>query len=195
MEMVMNTKVAIIGSGSVGKALFDGLQRTSYEVRTGARGKVAETAAWADIVILAVPYAATMNVALELRSATDGKTVVDVTNALTADMQLALGFTTSGAEELQKALPRSHVVKAFNTVFAGHMASGQAAGQKLSAFCAGDDEVARKDVIELANALGFEGINAGPLKNARSLEPLAYLNIQLGFVLGYGADIGIALLH
>jgi predicted dinucleotide-binding enzyme len=193
--MTMSTKVAIIGSGSVGKALFNGLQHTSYEVRTGGRGKVAETAAWADIIVLAVPYAATINVALELESAADGKTVVDVTNALTADMQLAVGSNTSGAEELQKALPRAHVVKAFNTVLAKHMENGNASGRQLSAFCAGDDETARNAVIEMAHALGFDGINAGPLKNARSLEPLAYLIIQLGFVLGYGADLGIKLVH
>jgi predicted dinucleotide-binding enzyme len=136
-----------------------------------------------------------MDVALELKPAADGKTVVDVTNALTPDMQLALGFSTSGAEELQKALPRSHVVKAFNTVIAKHMTSGNAAGQQLSAFVAADDEVARQSVIDLANTIGFDGINAGPLKNARSLEPLAYLIIQLGFALGYGENMGIKLAH
>jgi predicted dinucleotide-binding enzyme len=192
----MSTKVAIIGSGTVGKALFEGLSnKTSYQVRTGGRGQVAEAAAWADITILAVPYAAIMDVALELKPAADGKTVVDVTNALTPDMQLALGFSTSGAEELQKALPRSHVVKAFNTVIAKHMTSGNAAGQQLSAFVAADDEVARQSVIDLANTIGFDGINAGPLKNARSLEPLAYLIIQLGFALGYGENMGIKLAH
>jgi predicted dinucleotide-binding enzyme len=192
----MSTKVAIIGSGTVGKALFEGLSnKTSYQVRTGGRGQVAEAAAWADITILAVPYAAIMDVALELKPAADGKTVVDVTNALTPEMQLALGFSTSGAEELQKALPRSHVVKAFNTVIAKHMTSGNAAGQQLSAFVAADDEVARQSVIDLANTIGFDGINAGPLKNARSLEPLAYLIIQLGFALGYGENMGIKLAH
>ncbi len=191
----MGTKVAIIGSGTVGKALFKGLAKTSYEVRSGGRSTVAESAAWADIIILAIPYAATLNVALELKSAADGKTVVDVTNALTPDMQLAVGFSTSGAEELQKALPRSHVVKAFNTVIAKHMATGRAAGQQLSVFVAADDEVARNSVIELANAMDFDGINAGPLKNARSLEPLAYLIIQLGFAQGYGEEMGIKLVH
>jgi predicted dinucleotide-binding enzyme len=192
----MSTKVAIIGSGTVGKALFEGLSnKTSYQVRTAGRGQVAEAAAWADITILAVPYAAIMDVALELKPAADGKTVVDVTNALTPEMQLALGFSTSGAEELQKGLPRSHVVKAFNTVIAKHMTSGNAAGQQLSAFVAADDEVARQSVIDLANTIGFDGINAGPLKNARSLEPLAYLIIQLGFALGYGENMGIKLAH
>jgi predicted dinucleotide-binding enzyme len=75
------------------------------------------------------------------------------------------------------------------------MTSGNAAGQQLSAFVAADDEVARQSVIDLANTIGFDGINAGPLKNARSLEPLAYLIIQLGFALGYGENMGIKLAH
>src|SRR5438445_232 len=98
----MKQKVAIIGTGNVGKALREGLERTGHEVRATGRGRVSDTAAWADIIILAVPFAAIPDVTRELQAAADGKAVVDVTNALTPDMQLALGFSTSGAEELQK---------------------------------------------------------------------------------------------
>jgi predicted dinucleotide-binding enzyme len=156
---------------------------------------VSETAAWADIIILAVPFAAIPDVTREMQTAADGKTVVDVTNALTPDMQLALGFSTSGAEELQKALPRARVVKAFNTVFAQHMSRGSVVGQQLSLFAAGDDAAARKAVLELGKAIGFDAIDAGPLKNARHLEALGYFNIQLGYVLGHGPDIGFKLVH
>ena len=60
----------------------------------------------------------------------DGKTVIDVTNVITPDMKgLAVGFTTSGAEEWQKRLPQAHVIKAFNTEFANTMDSGEAKGE------------------------------------------------------------------
>jgi len=186
----MSRKVAIIGAGNVGKALRRGAERAGYEVRTGGRGQVTETAGWADLIILAVSFGALTDVAHELQKSADGKPVIDVTNALTPDMQLALGFSTSGGEELQKALPRAHVVKAFNTIFAAHMSSGSVAGQQLSVFAASDHEAARKAVLELGAAIGFDAVDAGPLKNARHLEAIGYFNIQLGYVLGNGPDTG-----
>ena len=186
----MSRNVAIIGSGNVGKALRRGVERAGYEVRTGGRGQVTETGGWADLIILAVPFGALTDVARELQKSADGKPVIDVTNALTPDMQLALGFSTSGGEELQKALPRAHVVKAFNTIFAAHMSSGSVAGQQLSVFAASDHEAARKAVLELGAAIGFDAVDAGPLKNARHLEAIGYFNIQLGYVLGNGPDTG-----
>jgi 8-hydroxy-5-deazaflavin:NADPH oxidoreductase len=191
----MSKSIAIIGSGKVGTALRQGLERAGYEVRVAGKGQVTAAAAAADIIVLAVPFTALTGVARELQKAADGKPVIDVTNALTPDMQLAVGFSTSGAEELQKALPRAHVVKAFNTVFAQHMSSGSVAGQQLSLFAASDDEAARKTVLELGKAVGFDAIDAGPLKNARQLEAIGYFNIQLGYVLGNGADTGFKYVH
>ncbi|MES2355243.1 MAG: NADPH-dependent F420 reductase [Pseudomonadota bacterium] len=191
----MKQKIAIIGTGNVGSALQKGLTRAGYEVRTAKKGQVFGAAAWADTILLAVPFGAIQDVARELETAADGKTVIDVTNALTPDMQLVVGFTTSGAEELQKALPRARVVKSFNTVFAQHMSEGSVAGQQLSIFAASDDEAARKVVLELGKAIGFDAIDGGPLKNARHLEAFGYFNIQLGYVLGNGPNIGFKLVH
>src|SRR5215510_10844327 len=186
----MSQKVAILGGGEVGSALEAALSRVGCEVRIARRGQVVPTASWADVIILAVPFRAVPEVARELGTAADGKTVVDVTNALTPDFQLAVGFTTSGAEELQKTLPRANVVKAFNTVFAEHMSTGKVKGQVLTAFVAGDNGAARKTVLDWAKAIGFDAVDTGPLKNARYLEPLAFLNVQLGWVLDYGPDVG-----
>jgi hypothetical protein len=191
----MKQKIAIIGTGNVGSALQAGLERAGHEVRGAKKGQSVASASWADVIILAVPFGAIADVARELETAADGKTVIDATNALTPDMQLAVGFTTSGAEELQKALPRAHVVKGFNTVFAQHMSTGFVAAQQLTAFAAGDDEAARKTVLELARAIGFDAVDGGPLKNARHLEALGYFNIQLGYVLGNGPNIGFKLVH
>lgn len=132
---------------------------------------------------------------LRRREALSGKTVVDVTNALDGSMNLAVGFTTSGSEELQKKLPKARVVKAFNTVFAQHMDTGRLGDKPLTAFVAGDDASAKATVLGLAREIGFDAVDAGPLKNARLLEPLAYLNIQLGYGLGLGTQIGFKLLH
>jgi predicted dinucleotide-binding enzyme len=124
-----------------------------------------------------------------------GKTLVDATNALTPDFQLALGYSTSGAEELQKKAPRAKVVKAFNTLFAGTMSSGKAKGQTLSLLAAGDDAGAKGMVLSLGRDIGFDAVDAGPLKNARWLEALGYLNIQLGFTMKMGVEIGFKLVH
>ena len=186
----MSPKIAILGTGKAGSALQAALSRAGHEVRSAKRGQIVWAASWADVIVLAVPFAAIPEVARELGAAADGKTVVDVTNSLTPDFQLAMGFTTSGAEELQKALPRANVVKAFNTVFAQHMSTGKVNGEVLTAFVAGDNEAARKAVLQLARAIGFDAVDTGPLKNARYLEPLAFLNIQLSWVLGNGPDVG-----
>jgi hypothetical protein len=191
----MKQKIAIIGNGNVGSALKRGLEKAGYEVRNSQRETTSETAEWGDVVILAVPFMALNDVVRELGSAVNGKTVVDVTNALTQDMQLALGFSTSGAEELQKKVPEAHAVKAFNTVFAQHMDKGSARGQQLTMFAASDDEQARNTVLELGRAIGFDAMDAGSLRNARQLEALGYFNIQLGYVLGNGTDTGFKFIH
>jgi predicted dinucleotide-binding enzyme len=190
-------KVGIVGDGNVGGALARGLRKAARQVKTVGNDKpgIRETADWADIVILAVPYQAIESVIEAAGSALDGKVLVDVTNVLDSDMNLALGFTTSGAEELQNRVRNCHVVKAFNTIFAQHMDTGRLADQPLTVFAAGDDVAARSDVLELAREIGFDPVDAGPLRNARLLEPLGYLNIQLGYVQKMGTNIGMMLLR
>lgn len=193
----MKPKVGIIGDGNVGSALRRGLERAGYEVRAVGKnpGQVKETGAWAEIVILAVPFGAVDDAVRGLGDGIGGKTLVDVTNALTDNMQLASGCTSSGAEALQQKAPGAKVVKAFNTQFASHMDTGAVDGQQLTVFTAGDDAAAKERVIQMARDIGFDAIDAGPLQNARLLEPLGYFNIQLGYVLGLGANIGLKLIH
>lgn len=186
----MATKVGIIGSGNVGSAINRGLTKAGFEARVSTEQNVNEIASGAEIIVLAVPFVSIDDVVKQIGSEANGKIVIDATNALTPEMQLALGFTTSGAEELQKKLSKSKVVKAFNTVFAQHMDSGKLNGETLTAFAASDDEAARNKVLELLRAIGFDAVNAGSLQNARQLEALGYLNIQLGYMLGNGAMTG-----
>jgi len=193
----MKPKMGIIGDGNVGSALRRGLERAGYEVRAVGKdpNQVKETGEWADVVILAVPYGAIDDAVAELGNGINGKTLLDVTNALTADMHLASGCTTSGAEALQQKARGAKVVKAFNTQFAEHMDSGAVGGQQLTTFVAGDDATAKAQVIQMARDIGFDVVDAGPLQNARLLEPLGYFNIQMGYVLGLGTQIGLKLVR
>ena len=199
-------KVTLIGAGNMGAALSKQLALAGHQVRVTARNldKAAAlqhagvsvvpaqgAAADADVVILATGYG---DAATALASVGDlkGKVVVDITNPLSADyMSLTLGHNTSAAEEIAKRVPEALVVKAFNTLFASVLAAGADFGQgrKASTFVASDSERAKQTVTALAQSMGFEVIDAGGLKNARYLEPLAGLNIYLGYGAGLGTNI------
>jgi predicted dinucleotide-binding enzyme len=194
----MKQKIGIIGKGNVGKALQAGAQRAGYETKMiGRGGGVKDTAAWADVVILAVPFGVLDEVAAEIGTAASGKPVVDASNVLTKEGALAVGFTTCGAEQLQKKMPGAHVVKAFNTIFAQNMSTGKVKNTALFMPVAGDHAKAKEAVIQLARDIGFDAVDAGPLANARLLEPLGFLAIQLGYVVnkGLGAGIGFSLVR
>jgi len=195
-EIVM--KIAIVGKGNVGSALAEGLHRAKHEVRFASKDPkepIADVVIWADAVILAVPWTAHKAIAASAGNIFDGKTVVDVSNVLTPNMELAMGFTTSGAEELQKLLPKARVVKAFNTIFAQNMRDGRLKGECLTVFIAGDNSVSKDTVRKIVEDIGFDCVDAGPLNSARYLEPLGMLNIKLGYGLKMGTDIGFTLIR
>jgi hypothetical protein len=190
-------KIAIVGKGNVGTAIANGLS-SKHEIKFGHRDpkeSVVEAGQWGEVIFLAIPYSAARSVAKELGSAADGKTVIDVTNALTDNMELAIGFTTSAAEEIQKMLPRAHVVKAFNTVFARNQSTGRIGNEELTLFVAGDDARAKQKVMQLGADIGFDPVDAGPLKSARYLEPMGILVINLGYMLRMGTKIGFKLVR
>jgi predicted dinucleotide-binding enzyme len=195
--MAPTGKIAMIGDGNVGTALGRGLTRAGYEVRAVGRqpALVKEIAQWGDTVVLAVPYAERLNALREIGEAARGKTLVDVTNAIKEQGRFAGSFEKSGAEEVQGAATGARVVKAFNTVFAQNMDTGQVHGERISTFIAADDAGAKKRVHELAAAIGFDPVDAGPLANARWLEALGMLNIQLGYAVGLGPAIGLRLVR
>lgn len=155
-------------------------------------GGIAAAVKLADVVLLALPYQAVADVLSEAGDLA-GKILIDITNPITADYkELLLGHTTSAAEEIQKAAPGAHVVKAFNTIFAGLIAPPARAGKTLQVFVAGDDADATAKVRELAQKLSFEAVNAGPLSNSRFLEPIGEMNIHFGFFLGMGPTVAPA---
>ncbi len=189
-------KVAIIGSGNVGKALAASAKKAGHNVtissrhpenaqeaakatNTQAAASNKEAVSGADLVILAVPTDKVDEVVGSLAADLDGKVVVDVSNRV--DMQDP-GKTldgTSMAERIQKRVPKAHVVKAFNYAFASRLADPKVNGDRLDGFVAGDDEAAKKETLEFAESIGFRPIDAGPLAMARALEGMAALNIAL----------------
>jgi predicted dinucleotide-binding enzyme len=186
-------RIAIVGKGHAGKAIGSGMERLGHEVRFGHRDPketVEAATMWGELIVLAVPYSQIKNAANEIGSRGDGKTLIDATNAVGPNGGLAVGFTTSSAEELQKMLPRAKVVKAFNTVFAQNQGTGKVGGQPLAAFIAGDDADAKRTVMELTRNIGFEPLDCGPLASARYLEPMGMQIIDLAFVQGMGTNIG-----
>ena len=188
-------KIAIIGNGNVGSALERGLKRAGHDVRATGHENVRETVEWGELIMLAVPFGAIDDALQTMSDAVNGKVLIDVTNALDDNMALVIGCTTSGAEELQRKAPRAKVVKAFNTNFAQHMDSGYVGETALTVLAAGDDEGARETALKLAREIGFDAVNAGLLQNARWLETLGYLNIQLGYVVGHGTATGFHYIH
>jgi len=189
-------RVAIIGKGNVGSALGAGLQKAGHEVRFGHRSSeepVDAAVKWGEIVLFAVPFGAVKDAAKSVGNAADGKTVIDVTNALSPTMELAIPCSTSAAEALQKMLPKSHVIKAFNTVFAQNQSSGRVGTEQLTAFVAGDDAASKKTVMRLAQDIGFAPVDVGGLKNARYLEAMAIMLIGLGYGMNLGTRIGYRL--
>ena len=203
-------KIGIIGAGNMGSAFAKRLAASGHEVTitaqdlshaeqaaSAAGGRVravpqGEIAAGAELLILATPYGAAVEA---LRGAGDasGKTVIDITNPLNAEMSgITVGFTSSAAEEIQKAVPRARIVKAFNTVFAQVLGADAAGGTKVQVLYAGDEDSAKQEVRALIESAGFEPVDAGPLANARYLEPLGMLNIYLGYVAGRGTSVAPA---
>lgn len=207
-------KITVIGAGNMGSAFVAQLSRAGHQVRVASRdaskaARVAEAnpgvqavaiagaAADADAVILATGYADAVDA---LRAAGDlqGRVVIDITNPLTADYSgLTVGHSTSAAEEISKAVPGVELVKAFNTVFAQVLAAGSdfGNGQRVSVFVASDSERAKQTASSIAQSMGFAVVDAGGLKNARYLEPLAGLNIYFGYGAGLGTDIAPAWIH
>jgi len=189
-------KIAIIGKGNVGSALGKGLTKAGHEIKFGHRDPsepVSEAAKWGQIIILAVPHNNSVDAIENVRPFADGKTVIDVMNALGPKMELGISCTTSSAEETQKKLPNAFVVKAFNTVFAKNQSTARVGNEKLTAFIAGDDTDAKKTVAKLTGDIGFDPVDCGPLKNARYLEAMGNMLINLAYTYGMGTDIGYKL--
>ena len=190
------TRIGVIGSGAVGRALAAGFASRGHEVTIGTRspGDNDDLRAWAaqhdnvaigsfagaaeagELVVLA-----TRGTAVEQAIATAGpqhfagKVVIDATNPLAPDPTtgrpgLAVGHTDSGGETVQRALPDARVVKAFNKVNASLMVDPGLSGGPQPMFVAGNDDGAKATVAEILSDFGWDAFDVGGIDQSRQLE-------------------------
>lgn len=189
-------RIAIIGAGNVGGGLAGAATAAGHDVviaastpdsarstadQTGATAAAsnADAVQDADVVVLAVPSGVLPEVARDVGDVLSGKVVVDATNPLNDSYTDLTTSGTSAGEQLQQQLPQAKVVKALNTVFASRYGQPEEDGQPIDALMAGDDTDAKATVAQLVESLGFNPVDAGGLRMARTLEEMAFLNISL----------------
>jgi 8-hydroxy-5-deazaflavin:NADPH oxidoreductase len=205
-------KIAIIGAGNVGKALAGRFAKAGHAVVFGVRDpaaaknaalphpalRVTEAAATADAVVLATSWAGTEAACrdMTLTGALAGKIVLDCTNPLAmgpAGRELAVAHTNSAGETVAGWCPHAHVYKAFNTVPTEVMVAPERMTVKPVVFVAGDDAAPKPAALKLVEDTGFEARDAGPMRNARMLEYLALLYLDLAMVRGMSRSFAFAL--
>jgi predicted dinucleotide-binding enzyme len=205
-------KIALIGSGNIGGGLGRAWVEHGHTIVYGARDQadpslvalckdigagaasVSEATRDADVVVMAVPWAAMEDVLAAVGDLA-GKVVIDCMNAVERPaVVLHFGRTSSWSEEMQKRLPAARVVKSFNAQGAETLANPVYGGVRAANFFCGDDPEAKRIVKALIEEVGFEAIDAGPLKSARYLEPLMLLWLASAQALGT-RDLAFTLLR
>ncbi len=180
------TKVAVLGSGAVGKTLAEGFTKYGFEAKHVSRDAFVETATWADIVVLAIKGTAAEEVVGKLGAAIAGKLVIDTSNPI-ADappvnhvLTYITGPNESLMERLQAKAPNARFVKAFNSVGAPMMVDPQLATQPTM-FIAGNDAGAKQTVTDILTTFGWETLDCGGVEAARPVEALCQLWCIPGF--------------
>src|SRR5450631_1585776 len=168
------------------------------QVGAGAKTGTFGAAPAGDIIILAVPYAAVLDVVTQYGDELAGKLLVDITNPTNADFT---GFVTPedsfGAQEIAKAAPAdADIVKAFNTLNSHVLAAGPVEGHPLDVFLAGDDVQAKARVSAFIKSLGLRPMDTGELPMARTLEHacMLFLGLVAHTVKHTNFSIGVSLL-
>jgi len=200
-------RVGILGSGLMGANLGTIFARAGHEVvfsyarsddklkklardagKNARAGTPADAAKNADSILLAVHWSRIDDV-LKRAGELSGKVIVSCSLPMNAgNTKLILGTTSSGAEKLAKKIPRAHVISAFNTVpsevlfdvFQAKSKAKRKAKRPSLIYC-GDNRHAKDVAAELIRDVGFDPVDAGPLRIARYTEPFALLVAQLAY--------------
>jgi 8-hydroxy-5-deazaflavin:NADPH oxidoreductase len=154
-------------------------------------------ASWeADIIIPAVNYEVEKEVAEQIKDVATQKIVISISNPLNEQYDgLLTSPDTSAAEELQKYLPGSKIVKAFNTVFAADFRQPVIDGKQVDVLIAGNDEESVQEVSDVVAQAGFNPVVAGGLSTSRTLENMTALLIRLNMKYNYNSVGGWKVLH
>lgn len=212
-------KIAVIGAGNVGGTLGTAWATKGHQVIFAVRnvndekvkklisdskGKataasIPDAVAQSDVVLLATPWQGAQQ-ALQSAGNLAGKVIIDAVNPLDnsaafLEKGLLVGQTTSAGEQIAQWAKGAKVVKAFNTIGATNMANPKFGGQSATMFICGDDNEAKKTVKQLSDDLGFETVDAGPLKTARLLEPMAMLWMHLALGMKIGPNFGFKMIR
>jgi 8-hydroxy-5-deazaflavin:NADPH oxidoreductase len=174
------TNLSILGTGNMGQAIASVAAKGGHSVQQLGE-KDLDTQVTGDVVVLAVPYPAVADVIAQRGEQLAGKIVVDITNPLNFETfdSLVVPADSSAAAEIARALPDSHVLKAFNTTFAGTLAAGTVGPLTTTVLIAGDDADAKSTLAGILTSGGLNAIDAGALTRARELEALGFLQLTL----------------
>lgn len=206
-------KIGIIGAGDVGGILGKRWRQKNHEIMFGVRnlqslnvknliqtdqnlkfGDIREAVAFGDVIVFAIPWTSIEETILSAGNLS-GKILIDPTNPLTPDLKGLALDDTSVAEKIANLANTGKVVKAFNTIGAKTIDNLIFDSYRADLFICGDDTHAKRIVEELATDIGFDVIDVGPLVNARMLEHLALLWIELAFRQQLGPNIAFKLLR
>ncbi|MEO1656812.1 MAG: NAD(P)-binding domain-containing protein [Pseudomonadota bacterium] len=202
-------KIAIIGGGSVGRALGRVWSKAGHEIVYGLRNpqkdkhqdlpgerlEVGAAAELADVTVLAVPFARVESVA-EALGAAFSRILVDCTNPANEDFSaLDTRGHASGAAYIKSKLPKARIVKSFNQTGADTMANAlYPQGRPLNFVCS-SDEAAASCVRQLSDELGFDTVMVRGLEYAKQLEEMAWLWISLAMKQGHGRDFAFSMVR
>jgi 8-hydroxy-5-deazaflavin:NADPH oxidoreductase len=202
------SRIAVLGAGNVGGALGRIWLSKGHQVtfgvpdpqktkRDAAAAKITtnkEAVTQSDLVVISVPWPAAQDAIRDSGDLHD-KILIDCTNPLAPDLKsLVLGTTTSAAEAIANWARTSRIVKAFNTIGAMNYGNAQFGTQRADGFYCGDDQDAKNVVKPLIEDIGLNPVDVGPLRNARVLESLALLWIDLAVIQGQGPNHAFKLL-
>lgn len=173
-------KITIFGHGhlatAVGKNLVLGDNEVTY--LTHEIGQVL-----GEVVVLAVPYAAIDDIIGRYQKQLAGKIVIDASNPINFQTwQPLVPAHSSSAEVLAQKLPKSTILKAFNTTTAISLTNGKLSnGQPAQVLVAGDDDSAKQAFTDLLTASPLRVIDVGSLNRAHELESLGLLELSMAF--------------
>lgn len=210
-------KIGVLGTGAAGQTVAAKFVAMGHDVMMGARaadnekvlgfrdrtggqaGTFADAAWHGEMVLNCTRGDTSLAMLSTLTAELDGKILIDVANPLDFSNgyppHLSVSNTDSLAEQIQRALPKTFVVKSLNTVNAAVMIDPSRVAGHHTVFVSGNDQHAKGRVMDFLRSLGWQSIiDLGDITSARAAEQLLPLWVRLYSVLGNTADFNIAVM-